>query len=133
MTASFIDRLRETHRRNVQTLRRDPWAEISGALGDLGTLLPLMLALALRGSIHLDSTLVFSGVFNVATGVAFGIPLPVQPMKARHPPIHSSLRRSSGLHDLANKTPRPSPLPLSPSTKTSPPSPWPAPGSASPC
>ncbi|GJC98043.1 sulfate transporter [Colletotrichum higginsianum] len=59
-----------------------PLAEISGALGDLGTLLPLMIALAVQRSIYLDSTLVFSGIFNVVTGAVFGIPLPVQPMKA---------------------------------------------------
>lgn len=69
-------------RHNVRTLRSQPLAEISGALGDLGTLLPLMIALALQGSISLPSTLVFSGLFNIATGVFFGIPLPVQPMKA---------------------------------------------------
>lgn len=61
-------------------------AEISGALGDLGTLLPLMIALAVQGSIYLDSTLVFSGIFNVVTGAVFGIPLPVQPMKVRNLP-----------------------------------------------
>lgn len=41
-----------------------------------------MLALAQQGSISLSSTLVFSGVFNIITGALFGIPLPVQPMKA---------------------------------------------------
>src|SRR4051794_787186 len=69
---------------NWGTFRRSPWAEVSGALGDLGTLLPLMIALAHQGSISLSSTLVFSGVYNVLTGVIFGIPLPVQPMKVSH-------------------------------------------------
>jgi hypothetical protein len=40
-----------------------------------------MIALAAQGSIRLASTLVFSGIFNILTGVFFGIPLPVQPMK----------------------------------------------------
>ena len=66
---------------NLRTVRHAPLSEISGALGDLGTLLPLMIALALQGSISLPSTLVFSGLFNIATGAAFGIPLPVQPSK----------------------------------------------------
>lgn len=70
-------------RHNVHTLRSQPLSEISGALGDLGTLLPLMIALAQKGSISLSSTLVFSGLFNVITGVVFGVPLPVQPMKVR--------------------------------------------------
>ncbi|KAL1903141.1 hypothetical protein Sste5346_000425 [Sporothrix stenoceras] len=69
-------------RHSLATLCRSPLAEVSGALGDLGTLLPLMAALALQGSISLSSTLVFSGLFNMATGLWFGIPLPVQPMKA---------------------------------------------------
>ncbi|KAF2155091.1 hypothetical protein K461DRAFT_266408 [Myriangium duriaei CBS 260.36] len=75
-------RLRRTWTHNLSTLRQQPLAELSGSLGDLGTLLPLMLALALSGSISLSSTLVFSGLANILTGLAFGIPLPVQPMKA---------------------------------------------------
>lgn len=74
-------RIAALHRNNVHTFRHAPLAEVSGALGDLGTLLPLMITLAIHGSISLSSTLVFSGFFNIATGVAFGIPLPVQPMK----------------------------------------------------
>ncbi|KAK4038028.1 hypothetical protein C8A01DRAFT_17837 [Parachaetomium inaequale] len=79
---AFISELARRNRHNVRTLRESPAAEISGALGDLGTLLPLMIALALQGSIDLASTLVFSGLFNIITGAVFGIPLPVQPMKA---------------------------------------------------
>ena len=70
---------------NWETLKRSPLAEISGALGDLGTLLPLMIALAVQNSISLSSTLVFSGLWNILTGVIFGIPLPVQPMKVDSP------------------------------------------------
>lgn len=69
-------------RHNLDTLKSSPFSEISGALGDLGTLLPLMIALALQGSISLPSTLVFTGLANIFTGVIFGVPLPVQPMKA---------------------------------------------------
>lgn len=74
--------IRRLHRHNWDQLRQSPLSEISGALGDLGTLLPLMIALALQHSISLSSTLVFSGLFNILTGIVFGIPLPVQPMKA---------------------------------------------------
>ncbi|KAI0009931.1 hypothetical protein F4779DRAFT_627486 [Xylariaceae sp. FL0662B] len=79
---NFFSNIKRFHRNNVTTLRSSPLAEISGALGDLGTLLPLMITLAVNGSISLSTTLVFSGFFNLATGVVFGIPLPVQPMKA---------------------------------------------------
>ncbi|KAK5707511.1 hypothetical protein LTR97_000045 [Elasticomyces elasticus] len=67
---------------NVRTFRSSPLAELSGSLGDLGTLLPLMIAMALGGSIDLPATLVFSGMTNIFTGFYYGIPLPVQPMKA---------------------------------------------------
>lgn len=79
---AFISNIKRFHRNNVATVRNSPLAEISGALGDLGTLLPLMITLAVNGSISLSTTLVFSGFFNLVTGVVFGIPLPVQPMKA---------------------------------------------------
>ncbi|KAM5465050.1 hypothetical protein MauCBS54593_006683 [Microsporum audouinii] len=69
-------------RQNWQTFRRRPLAEISGAVGDLGTFLPILIALTINGSISLPSTLVFSGIWNILTGLFFGIPLPVQPMKA---------------------------------------------------
>lgn len=81
MAPSWQGDIGRLNRNNVATLRAAPWAEISGSLGDLGTLLPLMIALAVQGSIQLGSTLVFSGVFNVLTGILYGIPLPVQPMK----------------------------------------------------
>ncbi|KAL2148680.1 hypothetical protein VTH82DRAFT_1827 [Thermothelomyces myriococcoides] len=82
MQHAFISELVRRNKYNLRILWQTPIAEISGALGDLGTLLPLMIALALQGSIDLPSTLIFSGLFNVVTGVVFAIPLPVQPMKA---------------------------------------------------
>lgn len=81
MASAWLARVRRLNAHNLTTFRDAPLAEISGSLGDLGTLLPLMIALAVKGYIDLGSTLVFSGVFNVLTGVVFGIPLPVQPMK----------------------------------------------------
>lgn len=46
------------------------------------TLLPLLIALTANNSISLPTTLLFSGLANILTGILFGIPLPVQPMKA---------------------------------------------------
>ncbi|KOS20428.1 Molybdate transporter 2 [Escovopsis weberi] len=80
--APWLQHLRRLNHHNIATFRDSPLAEISGSFGDLGTLLPLMIALAVKGYIDLASTLVFSGLFNILTGVFFGIPLPVQPMKA---------------------------------------------------
>lgn len=81
MTISMAQ-LRRVNKHNLRTLKTSPLSELSGSLGDLGTLLPLMIALTLTGSIDLPATLVFSGLANIATGIVFGIPLPVQPMKA---------------------------------------------------
>ncbi|KAF8433651.1 SulP family sulfate permease [Terfezia claveryi] len=67
---------------NLQVLGRNPWGEISGSLGDLGTLLPIMTALATAHLIDFNSTLIFTGVFNILSGMFFGVPIPVQPMKA---------------------------------------------------
>ena len=75
---AFRQHLRSINEYNINTLRQSPLAELSGSLGDLGTLLPLMIAMALNGSIDLATTLVFSGLTNVFTGVLYGIPLPVQ-------------------------------------------------------
>ncbi|KAF1930120.1 sulfate transporter [Didymella exigua CBS 183.55] len=41
-----------------------------------------MTALVVTNSISLPSTLLFTGAANAFTGITFGIPLPVQPMKA---------------------------------------------------
>ncbi|OAL71769.1 sulfate transporter [Trichophyton violaceum] len=75
-------RIRHFTNQNWQTFRERPLAEISGAVGDLGTFLPILIALTINNSISLPSTLVFSGIWNILTGLFFGIPLPVQPMKA---------------------------------------------------
>jgi hypothetical protein len=80
--SNLIARLRRVNRHNVDTIKSQPLTELSGSLGDLGTLLPLMTALVLSNSISLPSTLLFTGAANIFTGIAFGVPLPVQPMKA---------------------------------------------------
>ena len=77
-----ISTLRAINAHNLQTFRSQPWSEISGSLGDLGTFLPIAIALSSSHQIDLSTTLIFTGVFNIATGFLFGIPLPVQPMKA---------------------------------------------------
>ncbi|OAE29134.1 hypothetical protein AXG93_1390s1170 [Marchantia polymorpha subsp. ruderalis] len=58
------------------------WQELSGSLGDLGTFIPILLALAYVNKVDLGTTLLFTGMYNVVTGVLFGVPMPVQPMKS---------------------------------------------------
>lgn len=57
--------------------------ELGGALGDLGTLLPLMVALVLINGLNATSVLVVVvGLFYILSGLYFRIPTPVQPLKA---------------------------------------------------
>lgn len=79
---TVLSHLKRSQAHNLHTIRSQPLSELSGSLGDLGTLLPLLIALTLTHSVSLPSTLVFTGLANIATGLVFGLPLPVQPMKA---------------------------------------------------
>lgn len=58
------------------------WAEVNGSLGDLGTFIPIIIALTLVNGLDLGTTLIFTGVYNIITGLFFGVPMPVQPMKS---------------------------------------------------
>ncbi len=57
-------------------------SEISGSLGDLGTFLPLAVAMVSRCGLNFGHLLFFAGAMNFVSGLAFGIPIPVQPMKS---------------------------------------------------
>ncbi|KAI9191576.1 hypothetical protein LWI28_010246 [Acer negundo] len=61
---------------------RSKWAEVNGAMGDLGTYIPIVLALTLAKNLDLGTTLIFTGVYNIVTGAMYGVPMPVQPMKS---------------------------------------------------
>ena len=56
--------------------------EVAGSLGDLGTFLPLLVGMAAQNGLDFAAALFFAGLFNVVTGLTFGIPMAVQPMKA---------------------------------------------------
>ncbi|KAJ3382093.1 hypothetical protein HDU92_004967 [Lobulomyces angularis] len=55
--------------------------EIAGSIGDLGTLLPIMIALTKNNSISLTYTLIFGGLYNIYTGFYYDIPVCVQPLR----------------------------------------------------
>ena len=57
-------------------------AEFSGALGDLGTFLPLLVAMSQKNGLDFAAALFFAGALNIVTGLTFGIPMAIQPMKA---------------------------------------------------
>ncbi|KAL8195982.1 hypothetical protein R6Q57_024982 [Mikania cordata] len=61
---------------------RSKWAELNGAMGDLGTYIPIVLALTLASDLDLGTTMIFTGVYNFVTGAIYGVPMPVQPMKS---------------------------------------------------
>ncbi|KAI7850540.1 hypothetical protein BDC45DRAFT_572778 [Circinella umbellata] len=75
----ITDRFKERAKRIKSNLTLH---ELSGSLGDLGTLLPIMISLAVSGQINLTSTLWFGGIYNIFTGLLFQVPMCVQPMKA---------------------------------------------------
>ena len=55
--------------------------EISGAFGDTGLLLPILVSLGNSGQVSVAASLIFGGIWNITAGFAFGLPMCVQPMK----------------------------------------------------
>ncbi|GAB4215581.1 MAG: putative sulfate/molybdate transporter [Sandaracinaceae bacterium] len=56
--------------------------ELAGAFGDIGTDLPLLIALIAACDLDAASVCILFGLLQIATGVLYGIPMPVQPLKA---------------------------------------------------
>jgi hypothetical protein len=56
--------------------------EVTGALGDSITALPIVVALSLLTGVSLPHVLLLFGVFQVVWGMRYGLPLSVEPMKA---------------------------------------------------
>jgi sulfate permease, SulP family len=56
--------------------------DAAGAVADLGVLVPLVAALVLVNGLDPGSVLLGAGILVVASGAAFGVPFPVQPLKA---------------------------------------------------
>lgn len=55
--------------------------ELAGSLGDLGTLLPIAIAMVLFNGLNALGLFLSLGVFYFISGIYFGITVPVQPMK----------------------------------------------------
>lgn len=56
--------------------------ELSGAFGDMGTDLPLIIGVALAARLDGASVLIMFGAMQILTGLAYRMPMPVQPLKA---------------------------------------------------
>ena len=56
--------------------------ELAGSFGDIGTDLPLIVGMILASGADSASVLIVFGSLQIATALAYGIPMPVQPLKA---------------------------------------------------
>jgi sulfate permease, SulP family len=61
---------------------RPTGGDLTGAIADLGVLIPLAAALVLVNGLHPGPVLVAAGALVIAAGAVFDIPFPVQPLKA---------------------------------------------------
>ncbi|WP_028585832.1 putative sulfate/molybdate transporter [Desulfogranum mediterraneum] len=55
--------------------------ELAGSLGDLGTLLPIAMAMVLVNGLNPVGVFFSIGLFYICSGLFFGVTVPVQPMK----------------------------------------------------
>ena len=55
--------------------------EFAGSLGDLGTLLPIAIAMIVLNGLNVTNVMVAVGLFYIVAGLYFRVPIPVQPMK----------------------------------------------------
>jgi len=56
--------------------------EISGSFGDIGTDLPLIIAMLAVTDLKAASVLIIFGIMQIITSFLYGLPMPVQPLKA---------------------------------------------------
>ena len=56
--------------------------ELSGAFGDIGTDLPLIIGMLLATDFEITNVLILFGAMQIVTGLIYGIPMAVQPLKA---------------------------------------------------
>lgn len=55
--------------------------EVAGSLGDLGTLLPIAIAMVLLNGLSPTGVFLGIGIYYILSGLYFGLTVPVQPMK----------------------------------------------------
>jgi MFS superfamily sulfate permease-like transporter len=56
--------------------------ELAGSFGDIGTDLPLVIGMVLAAKLDAASVFVMFGLAQIATGLVYGLPMPMQPLKA---------------------------------------------------
>ena len=55
--------------------------ELAGSIGDLGTIIPLSIALITINGLSFTTVFLMAGAFYLASGLYFRLPIPVQPLK----------------------------------------------------
>jgi MFS superfamily sulfate permease-like transporter len=61
---------------------RFSFTELSGSLGDFGTIIPLILGVAVVNHLPLGPMLLFIGLWYIIAGLYYQRPVPIEPMKA---------------------------------------------------
>ena len=56
--------------------------EFAGAFGDIGTSLPIIVGILLTTGLNCSGVLIAFGCAQIFTGLLYGLPMPVQPLKA---------------------------------------------------
>lgn len=56
--------------------------ELAGSFGDIGTDLPLIVGIILAAGMDPASVFIVFGLLQIATGIVYGLPMPMQPLKA---------------------------------------------------
>lgn len=62
--------------------KRPTWGDVTGAFGDIGTLVPIYLAMVSLNGLPPARSLILLGVVYIAAALYFRLPVPVQPLKA---------------------------------------------------
>lgn len=71
-------RLATKFRENIHFNRN----ELAGSFGDIGTDLPLIIGMIIVSGIDSTSTFIIYGILQIFSGIYYGIPMAVQPLKA---------------------------------------------------
>lgn len=77
----LIKKMATSVKSHLGTIRFDR-NELSGAFGDIGTDLPLIIGMIIAAGLDSASVLIMFGVMQLLTGFVYRIPMPVQPLKA---------------------------------------------------
>jgi hypothetical protein len=75
-------RLMANKNTSVATHLRFDRVELAGSFGDLGTLLPIVVAMILINKLSATTVFLGFGLFYLMTGLYYRLPVPVQPLKA---------------------------------------------------